>query len=230
MSAESGIATFRDMASGLWARFDPAQLATPEAWEHDPARVWAWYQWRAGLVCNTSPNAGHLALARWQDARPGVVSIATQNVDDLHERAGSPVASHVHGSLFAPRCSRFGTPYEGAVDYPDEPVEHLDPPHCPDCGALVRPGIVWFGEMLPEDQWDVAEAAAATANVVLVVGTSGVVYPFAGLPELARRAGAYVVEINPEPTEISEVAHQVWRATAGEALPGLVGRVLESAP
>ncbi|HSP60702.1 MAG TPA: NAD-dependent deacylase [Ornithinimicrobium sp.] len=225
MSAESGIPTFRDAQVGLWERFDPTELATPRAWAADPARVWAWYAWRATLVRRARPNDGHLALARWQ-SRPGVVlSIATQNVDDLHERAGADVLAHVHGSLFALRCSVCARP--GDADYPDlpEPVARLDPPACPACGGPVRPGVVWFDEALPEDDFLAAVDAARQADLVLVVGTSGLVHPAATIPHLAGARGVPVVEIDPAPTAVTEAADEVWRATAATALPALVARL-----
>ena len=223
MSAESGIPTFRDARTGLWERFDPTQLATPDAWLRDPSLVWAWYQWRAALVRRAAPHAGHLALARWQSGSGSdAVTVVTQNVDDLHERAGTVVAAHVHGSLFAPRCSLCEQPFDGVPELPEEPVSSLRPPRCDACGGAVRPGVVWFGEGLPPEAWEVAEHAASTADVVLVVGTSGVVYPFAALPEMARDVGAVVVEINPEQTSLSAVAHHSWRTTASAGLSALV--------
>lgn len=156
MSAESGVPTFRDAQTGLWENFDAEQLATPQAWDADPALVWGWYQWRAHLVSRAAPNAGHLALsalaerADEADDAPSVM-VVTQNVDDLHERAGNTVVSHVHGSLFAPRCSRCGHPYEGRDANPATATdEHpMEPPSCPICLSLVRPGVVWFGEPIP---------------------------------------------------------------------------------
>ncbi|GAB91980.1 SIR2 family NAD-dependent protein deacylase [Gordonia rhizosphera] len=225
MSAESGIATFRDAETGLWERYDPAQLATPEAWEADPALVWAWYQWRARLVRDTEPNAGHHALAALAADR--AVMVVTQNVDDLHERAGSDVVSHLHGSLFAPRCSHCGRPYRGTDVEPDRAVERLrvEPPMCPHCLAPVRPGVVWFGEPLSAESWSKAENAFAVTDVVIVVGTSGIVYPAAGLPERALARGVPVIEFNPEPSALSDrVTHSV-RASAALGLPALLEAV-----
>ncbi len=229
MSAESGVPTFRDAQTGLWARFDPMELATPDAWERDRAFVWAWYMWRMVLVRGALPNAGHRALSRWSDAwAPGGrhVQIATQNVDDLHERAGSEVLAHVHGSLFALRCERCDTRYEEPVALPETPVERIDPPSCARCGAAVRPGVVWFGEMLPETEFAAASDAATRADLVLVVGTSGIVHPFAGLPLAARDAGVPVVEVNPVDTALSHLVDFRWRAGAAIALPALVDAVL----
>ena len=223
MSAESGIATFRDAQTGLWEEFDPMRLATPDAWGEDPAFVWAWYAWRMHLVRAVEPNAGHRAIAEL--ARLREVSIATQNVDDLHERAGSSVAAHVHGSIFDLRCSDCGAPFVGEPELPEEPVERLDPPTCPECGGDVRPGVVWFGEMLPEDAVAATEAALEAlepGDVCLVVGTSGLVFPAAGYPAMARAEGATVIEVNPGETEISDMCHHVVRGSAAEVLPQLV--------
>lgn len=219
MSAESGVPTFRDAQTGLWENFDPAALATPEAWQADPATVWAWYQWRVALVRRVEPNAGHRALAEW--ARSTEVRISTQNVDDLHERAGSAVLAHLHGSLFSPRCDRCAQPVE-LPDPPSEPVARLEPPVCPACGGAGRPGVVWFGEMLPREPWEATTEALRDADLLLVIGTSGVVYPAAGLPSLARDHGVPVVEINPDETDLSDRVDEVWRTTAATGLPQLV--------
>ena len=228
MSAESGVPTFRDAQTGLWERYAAEDLATPEAWERDPAFVWAWYLSRFGAVGRVQPNAGHGAVARWADladrgARAAQhVAVVTQNIDDLHERAGSRDVLHLHGSLTSFRCGRCDTAYEGRIDVPEAEVERVDPPTCTHCGGLVRPGVVWFGELLPLDAWERAVALVETADLVVVVGTSGIVHPAAGLPVLARGAGAVVVEVNPRETDVSDVAHHVWRETAAGALPALV--------
>ncbi|MDJ0392858.1 NAD-dependent deacylase [Rhodococcus sp. G-MC3] len=220
MSAESGISTFRDAQTGLWSTFEPADLASPDGWARDRNLVWGWYQWRAELVRRSQPNAGHLALTEWQ-ARTHL-DIATQNVDDLHERAGSTVMSHVHGSLFDPRCTECDVHSHPEPEPVDEYADRVTPPLCPYCGGDMRPGAVWFGESLPEDQWRAAVEAVESADLVVVVGTSGVVFPFAGLPAMARSAGASVVEINPVETEISDMADLRWRTTAANGLPALV--------
>ncbi|MFF0815481.1 NAD-dependent deacetylase [Rhodococcus sp. NPDC003318] len=223
MSAESGVPTFRDALTGLWERFDPTELATPHAWERDPALVWAWYEWRAALVRRVQPNAGHRAVAQW--ARNADVTVVTQNVDDLHERAGSAVAAHLHGSLYEPRCCVCGLSAEledtrfDALR--DEPAERITPPSCESCGAPVRPGAVWFGEELPADAWRTSVDAVEGCDLLVVVGTSAVVYPAAELPLRALRAGATVIEINPEPTALTTAVTHSWRATAAHALPVL---------
>lgn len=223
MSAESGVPTFRDAQTGLWERYAAEDLATPEAWARDRAFVWAWYLWRFGRVRDVAPNAGHRALAEWarRDEAP-YVGIVTQNVDDLHERAGSDPVVHLHGSLAAHRCEACAAPYDRPITVPDHAVDRVDPPSCPECGGSVRPGVVWFGEMLPMDAWEHALQLVGQADLVLVVGTSGIVHPAAGLPGIARGAGALVVEVNPVETEISDLAHHVVRDTAAVALPALV--------
>ncbi|BCN43369.1 NAD-dependent deacylase [Prescottella equi] len=222
MSAESGIPTFRDAQTGLWERFSPEQLASPEAWERDRGLVWAWYQWRTGLVRRVQPNAGHRAVAEW--ARHTPVEIVTQNVDDLHERAGSKVAAHLHGSLFAPRCGDCGAPHPSDGGLDAEPTGPVAPPECTRCGGSVRPGAVWFGEALPTDAWERAENTVDECDLMVVVGTSGVVYPAAGLPLRAIGSGATVVEINPQATDLSPHVQYSWRTTAAEGLPALVAR------
>lgn len=226
MSAESGVPTFRDAQSGLWEEFDPAQLASAEAWWADPPFVWAWYAWRMRLVRGVDPNPGHRALAELAAHR--AVTISTQNVDDLHERAGSTVAAHVHGSLFDLRCAECDAPYGEEVHLPVEPVERLEPPTCPECAGQVRPGVVWFGEMLPSAATEATEAAIDAlepGDVALVVGTSGIVYPAAGYPAMARAEGATVIEVNPVETEISDMCHLHVRGGAAEVLPALVAAV-----
>jgi len=226
MSAESGVPTFRDAQTGLWSNFDAEALATPEAWQADPEFVWAWYAWRAARLRDVQPNAGHVALARWDHEGDAAVRICTQNIDDLHERAGSDVLAHVHGSLLQFRCGACDTPYDGPLDLPDEPVERCEPPVCDACGEYVRPCVVWFGEMLPPDAFDRSVEACLDADLVLVVGTSGIVYPFASLPDLARGHGVTVVEINPEETELTWGVDHSWRVTAATGLPALVDAVL----
>jgi NAD-dependent deacetylase len=219
MSAESGIPTFRDAMSGLWSRFDPAQLASEEGFRADPQRVWDWYAERRDGVRAAQPNAGHRALAAFANAHPGVLSVITQNVDDLHQRAGNADAIRLHGDIledrwFAPCAKRCGRAPSSAL--PGRP------PRCADCGQFVRPGVVWFGEMLPPHALEAAERAAASCRVLLVVGTSGAVWPAAGLASHARRAGAFVAIVNPHASEIDGEAHAVLRGTAATVLPALL--------
>jgi NAD-dependent deacetylase len=217
MSAESGVPTFRDALTGLWSNFDPEQLATPEAFRANPALVWRWYSERRSGVLAAQPHAGHLALAR-VTGRFDSLTVVTQNVDGLHARAGSREVLELHGNILHSRClDECGVRY----DHPD----HLPagaPPRCPECGAPLRPGVVWFGELLDPAVLDRAERLLAQAQVVLVIGTSGLVYPAAGLPSIARRSGAKVVVINPEPSALDSLAHLVLPLTAAQALPALL--------
>ncbi|MCB0928767.1 MAG: NAD-dependent deacylase [Mycolicibacterium sp.] len=223
ISAESGVPTFRDDRNGFWARFDPYELSSTDGWRRHPERVWAWYLWRHHLVLEVEPNDGHRAVADWQDIAE--VTVITQNVDDLHERAGSGNVQHLHGSLFEFRCDRCDSRYDG--DIPDMPEPELEaaPPAC-GCGGLIRPDIVWFGENLPEGPWDASVQAVQDADVMIVVGTSGIVYPAAGLPELALRRGIPVIEVNPEDTPLSGQVTAVVRESAGDALPTLLPRLI----
>ena len=219
MSAESGVATFRDAQTGLWETFDPEELASPEAWQRQPDVVWAWYLWRHHLVRAVEPNAGHFALADWQNRAD--VRVVTQNIDNLHERAGSRHVAHLHGSLFDFRCSRCGKHYLAELPEMPEPLGAVDPPLC-ECGGHIRPGVVWFGEALPDEPWQQALEAVAGADVVVVVGTSGIVYPAAGLPSAALAQGIPVVEVNPDSTPLSGSATVSVRDTAAKALPSLL--------
>jgi NAD-dependent deacetylase len=220
MSAESGIATFRDAMSGMWSRFDPAQLASEEGFRADPERVWDWYAERREGVRAAQPNAGHRALAAFARAHPGVLSVITQNVDDLHQRAGSADAIRLHGDILE---DRWLEPCVRGCGRAPSSAQPARPPRCADCGNAVRPGVVWFGENLPAHALDAAERAVASCRVLLVVGTSGAVWPAAGLAGHARRAGAWVAIVNPQPSDIDGQAHAVLRGTAATLLPALLG-------
>ncbi|MCT7657042.1 NAD-dependent deacylase [Mycobacterium deserti] len=222
ISAESGVPTFRDAETGLWAKVDPYEISSSDGWKANPEKVWAWYLWRHYMMGSVRPNNGHLAVADWQDYAD--VHVVTQNVDNLHERAGSKNVYHLHGSLFEFRCDYCQSAYDGELPAMPEPVETVDPPQCP-CGGLIRPNVVWFGEALPEDAWQRSVSAVTGADIVIVVGTSSIVYPAAGLPELALANGTAVVEVNPEPTPLSEAATAVVRESAATALPGLLQRL-----
>ena len=214
VSAESGVPTFREAQSGLWEKYDPLELATPDAFRRDPDLVWRWYRWRRELVSGVEPNPGHHALARLQSLVPKMTLI-TQNVDGLHQRAGSRDVIEFHGNIFANRCSEGGRLIEGAQD-------RDPPPTCPACGALVRPGVVWFGEAIPERAMTAAAAAVAACDVFFSVGTSASVWPAAGFAEMAARCGALVVEINPEETDISVNCQFRLAGHSGRVLPELV--------
>ena len=215
MSAESGVPTFRDAQTGLWAQYDPQELATPEAFAANPERVWDWYQYRRELVLRAAPNDGHRALAELA----GLVSeltLVTQNVDGLHRRAGSPDVIEFHGNLFVDRCCRSGRAIDGV---PPGPLAY-----CHDCGAPIRPGVVWFGEAIPEDALERAFAAAGNCEAFVSIGTAAEVYPAAGLIDRARGNGAVVAEINPQPTGTAAGGIEI-AATAVEALLPLVNRL-----
>jgi NAD-dependent deacetylase len=204
VSAESGIPTFRD-SNGLWRQFRAEQLATPEAFANDPELVWEWYDWRRELIAAAQPNAGHLALAEMERRVPHFTLI-TQNVDDLHERAGSRNVIHLHGSIFVQRCLRCSRETSGPR-----------PPKCA-CGGMLRPGVVWFGEALPPGLWEAAEQAVRASDLLLVIGTSGIVYPAAGLARLGKR----VVEINAAATALSDDMDETLEGPSGEILPRLI--------
>ena len=184
--------------------------------------MWAWYLWRHHLVAQVAPNDGHRAVSTWQEFAE--VTVITQNVDDLHERAGSRQVHHLHGSLSQFWCDSCGSHYHQPLPDMPEPQLEMMPPSC-ECGGLIRPGIVWFGEPLPDAAWQAAVEAVAHADVVVVVGTSGIVYPAAGLPEYALARGTVVVEVNPAPTPLSAAATVTIRDTATAALPGLLHRL-----
>jgi NAD-dependent deacetylase len=219
VSAASGVPTFRG-DDGLWKKQRAESLATPEAFEQDPRLVWEWYDWRRGMIRDARPNPAHDVLARW--TRERATTLITQNVDGLHERAGAERLIRLHGSIWHVRCWRRCV--KGEADWLDETVPLATlPPHCPHCGSFVRPGVVWFGEPLDPAVLDQARAAAADCDVFLTVGTSAVVYPAAGLIPEAKRAGATVIEINPDATPASSSADVVIRRPAAEALTELDG-------
>lgn len=215
ISAESGVPTFRDAQTGLWARFDPRELATPSAFERNPKLVWGWYASRRKLVAAAQPNEGHVALVALERRVPRFLLI-TQNVDGLHRRAGSEKLVELHGNITRVKCSREGTVVSRWEENSDEV------PRCANCGALLRPDVVWFEEMLPANALVQAEAAAGQCDVMLVVGTSAEVYPAAALPGAAKRAGATIVEVNTSGTPLSPLADYVLRGPAALVLPALL--------
>ncbi len=219
MSSESGIPTFRDAQTGLWARYDPMQLASAEGFRSNPRVAWDWYAERRASVRAALPNAGHLALAKFAQTHPGRLQVITQNVDDLHQRAGSPDVIRLHGDILQSRWLGPCTRREACDPLDAEPER---PPYCKQCGNLVRPAVVWFGEMLPADALLRAERAVGHCDLMLVVGTSGSVYPAAGLAGMARNAGAQVLIVNPHASDLDAVAHQCLRGTAAKVLPLLL--------
>ncbi len=221
MSADSGIPTFRSGNNGLWKEFDPQDLATPEAWRRDKETVWGWYEWRRGLVSKAQPNPGHVAVAQLQ--REFGASVVTQNVDDLHERAGVTRVIHLHGSLFAARCFACDEPHELGMPQA-EAHRRLMPPRCARCDDHVRPGVVWFGESLPEEAVRQASTLMRQCDLLLVVGTSGVVHPAAGMVNLVPR-GAPVIEINPQAGQRSSRIDHSLQTTAAIGLPAVLRRL-----
>jgi len=225
VSAESGVPTFRG-PGGLWQRFRPEELATPEAFARDPRLVWEWYGWRRGLIAQCAPNPAHRALAAWMARSPGV-TLVTQNVDDLHERAareagapeGPPRVLKVHGSLFRARCTACGV--EDVHDGPVDATSAEALPRCA-CGGLLRPAVVWFGEVLPPAVIQAAFQAARDAQACLVVGTAGAVYPAAGVAREAQQHGAPLIVVDPGATDYDEDADVRLDAPAGEVLPMLL--------
>jgi NAD-dependent deacetylase len=218
ISAESGVPTFRG-AGGLWRNFRPEDLATPGAFARDPKLVWEWYDWRRGIVARAQPNAGHYSLVELEKMKSNF-RLITQNVDGLHDRAGSRRVTKLHGDIWTLRCTRCA-----AEEYNTQvPLAPL-PPVCR-CGGMMRPGVVWFGEELPEQALADALEAARAADLFLVLGTSAVVYPAAALPGVAREHGARVIEINVEATELTRLADASLRGPTGELLPQLLAQAV----
>ena len=215
ISAESGIPTFRDALTGLWAKFSPEELATPEAFERDPETVWSWYEWRRQLVRQAQPNAGHFALAELA-RRLSRLTLVTQNVDGLHQRAGSAGVIEYHGNILRDRCTL------EQVSAERDHTKSGGLPRCAGCGALLRPDVVWFGEPIPREAMLLADEAAADCDAFLAIGTSALVFPAAGLAETALRRRTPVIEVNPGPTDLSAHADLVLRGPSGSVLPALL--------
>jgi NAD-dependent deacetylase len=214
ISVESGVPTFRNAHTGLWARYDPMELATPEAFERDPRLVWEWYAWRRELVGKAAPNPGHEALAELESRVPDFV-LLTQNVDGLHRRARSQNVTELHGNIMYSKCS-----VEGVFAEPREDDPRV-PPSCTSCGAFLRPDVVWFGEALPVEALEEAFDTARDCDVFFSIGTSGLVQPAASLAFEAQRHGAVVVEVNPDETPLTSYADYSLCRKAGELLPAL---------
>ena len=220
VSKESGVPTFRDALDGLWAQYNPQQLATPQAFRTDPGLVWRWYADRHRLIDTVQPNPAHYALAELEHMVPRVVVI-TQNIDGLHRLAGSSEVVALHGNLHQFKCAADCQGNPTLIDVPNW-QDLASPPPCPHCGALVRPDVVWFGEVLPGAALERAVEAAQLADVMLVIGTSGLVNPAAQLPGLAKDSGAVLIDINPAQDEIAAHADLFIQAAAGIALPHIV--------
>jgi len=223
VSKESGIATFREPETGLWAQYDPMELATYEAYVRQPPFVWSWYEHRFGVAAAAEPNPGHRALAELESLLPQVVVI-TQNIDGLHQRAGSTDVIELHGSMQRFKCLHGR---HGGFGFADFAAQEQRPPRCPapGCDAPLRPDVVWFGEALPVAGIQRAEAVSAACDVMLVVGTSGVVFPAAAMPLIAADAGATVIDVNPERDALARRASIFLQGPGGTVLPDLVAKV-----
>ena len=215
ISAESGVETFRG-SNGLWSKLKPEELASFDAFLRNPELVWEWYQYRKKIIHEVQPNPAHYALARLQKLIRDF-TLVTQNIDNLHKRAGNNDVLELHGNIERSYCIGCGKYFAQLDITPDMKV-----PRCPSCNGMIRPDVVWFGEMLPEGVFEAAQDAAGRCDLFLSVGTSAVVYPAASLPLSARKNGAYVVEINMEKTEISSSVNETLLGKAGEILPLLV--------
>ncbi|HYW05406.1 MAG TPA: NAD-dependent deacylase [Longimicrobium sp.] len=222
MSKESGIPTFRDAMEGLWAEFDPQALATEAGFRAAPRRVWSWYAWRRRKIGEALPNPGHFAVAELERLVP-TVAVVTQNVDGLHAAAGSSDIVELHGNILRLRCLDRAHPFTGTLAEDDD--EERDPPPCPVCGSPLRPDVVWFGEVLPEGAMERAWLLSNACDVLLLVGTSGTVWPAADYPRVAKAAGALVIEVNPTPSGLTAIADVFLAGPAGAILPDLVARV-----
>ncbi len=215
ISAESGVPTFRG-EDGIWKKFKPEELANFDAFMRNPELVWEWYNHRKQLLASIKPNPGHYALAA-MERQYGSFSIITQNVDNLHRRAGSQNMHELHGNIERNYCTGCGKYFSN-----DEILRLSGVPRCLSCNSLIRPDVVWFGELLPQDQWNASVSAAERSEVFFSIGTSAVVYPAASLPLIAGKSGAYVVEINVERTEFSRHADEVLLGKSGDILPKLL--------
>ena len=226
ISADSGIPTYREKLSGIWAGYDPRDLETAKAFRENPALVWGWYLWRRFRVAQAEPNAAHLAVARMADSQRQV-SVITQNIDDLHERAGSLDVVHLHGSLAMPKCFACHRPAVVPPDQSAVPVNGalIEPPRCPRCNGKMRPAVVWYGEDLPPQAWKAAVLLVKDCDLLISVGTSGIVRPAAGLPNLALESGASVIHVNKADVAMGEEKELMLVGSAAEVLPMLLERI-----
>jgi NAD-dependent deacetylase len=231
VSAESGIPTFRDKLTGLWTKHDPQRLETAAAFRENPALVWSWYLWHRHQVCQAKPNLDHLSIPRLANA-DWDVSVVTQNIDDLHERAESSPVVHLHGSLMDVKCFACHRPAKvtpAQLEIPEE-GQFIEPPRCARCNGKLRPGVVWFGENLPEDAWRSAVQLVKSCDLLISVGTSGVVMPAAGIPNMALAAGATVIHVNLEDVGLDGADQIMLIGGAGVVLPALLRAVGFGAP
>jgi len=215
VSAESGVPTFRDSQTGLWSNFNWEELATSAGFLSNPRVVWAWYARRREIVARAKPNPAHLALAEMEGCVPHFTLI-TQNIDGLHCRAGSKNVIELHGNITRTKCFNDNTP---VTDWPE--TEDV-PPRCPNCGGLLRPDVVWFGEAMPEEETKRAFIDSTGCDIFLSIGTSAEVYPAAALPMHAQKSGATLVEINTDATSLATQADFVLIGKAGVILPKLL--------
>lgn len=215
ISAESGVPTFRG-EDGIWKKMKPEELANFDAFMRSTELVWEWYKHRKRIIENIQPNVGHFAIVEMEKLFKSV-EVITQNIDNLHRRGGSTIVHELHGNIERNYCIRCGKNYSNEEIFSQESA-----PRCPSCKGLIRPDVVWFGENLPADEWEASVRGSEFADLFFVVGTSAVVYPAASLPTIARRSGAFVVEINIEPTELSRFADETLFGKAGEILPQII--------
>ncbi len=220
VSAESGVPTFRG-ENGLWKKFRPEELATPYAFMKDPKTVWEWYEYRRGIIIDKEPNPAHIAITNLEAAFERF-HLITQNVDGLHLKAGTKKVIELHGNLFRARCTDCSRKYDPL----EHPLKEI-PPRC-ECGSLLRPDVVWFGEQIPPELLQQSFELSGNCDLMIVVGTSGVVQPAASMPLIAKQSGAYVVEINPETTPITPFSDLFLKGKAGDILPKVVTALVSS--
>ena len=226
ISSDSGIPTYREKLSGIWAGYDPRDLETAKAFRENPALVWGWYLWRRLRVAQAEPNAAHLAIPRMANSQRQV-SVITQNIDDLHERARSLNVVHLHGSLAMPKCFACHRPAVVSPDQSAIPDEGalIEPPRCQRCNGKMRPAVVWYGEDLPPQAWKAAVLLVKDCDLLISVGTSGIVMPAAGLPDLALSSGASVIHVNKADVAMGEQKELMLIGAAAEVLPSLLERI-----
>ena len=231
ISADSGIPTYREKLFGIWAGFDPRDLETAKAFRDNPAMVWGWYLWRRLRVAQAEPNAAHLAIPRMANSQRQV-SVITQNIDDLHERAGSLNVVHLHGSLAMPKCFACHRPAVVSPDQSSVPDEGalIEPPRCQRCNGKMRPAVVWYGEDLPPQAWKAAVLLVKDCDLLISVGTSGIVMPAAGLPDLALASGASVIHVNTVDVAMDEPKEFMLIGSAAEVLPMLLEMIETDKP